>query len=275
MKASNHTHEYKAVLFDLDGTLLNSERAIHADNVRVLKGLIARGVYVGFATGRPPLSVLPYAQLLEANAPLIHMNGGVVRDWRTGNVIWERTLSTSTALATLASARAMIEHANVYVDHEIWIEARSPTSLESEVKDGVPHTLVPDLVARLHREAIAPHKIMLITQSDTIRPLTSVVGAAVGDGASLVNSEPTYLEVLPRGCNKGEAATHLAAHLGITMKDIVAFGDNLNDLELLTTCGLGVAMANAHADVLTRVPTHIGHHDTNTIATFLESVFSS
>jgi len=230
-------------------------------------------VYVGFATGRPPLSVLPYAQLLDVNAPLIHMNGGVVRDWRTGEVLWERTLSTSTALATLASARALIEHANVYVGHEIWIEARSPRSLESEVKDGVPHTLVPDLLARIHRERIAPHKIMLITRPDTIPALTSVVRAA-SDGASLVHSEATYLEVLPRGCNKGEAATHLAAHLGITMKDVVAFGDNLNDLELLTTCGLGVAMDNAHGDVLAQVPTHIGHHDTDAIARFLEPLFS-
>jgi Cof subfamily protein (haloacid dehalogenase superfamily) len=265
---------YKLVLFDLDGTLLTSDRAIHPANVAAIRALMDRGVRVGFSTGRPPLSVLPYAELLQANAPFIHMNGGVVRDWRTGTVIWERVLSTSTALATLAAARAMILHANVYVGHEIWIEQRSPTSLESEVKDGVPHTLHDDLVPRLARERITPHKIMLIAPPDIIAPLTAVVSAAVGDEATLVNSEPTYLEVLPRGCSKGEAATHLAAHLGITMNEVVAFGDNKNDLELLTSVGLGVAMGNSHPDVLARVATHIGHHDTDTIAQFLARTFA-
>jgi Cof subfamily protein (haloacid dehalogenase superfamily) len=264
--------KYKLVLFDLDGTLLTSERAIHPANAAAIRALMERGVRVGFSTGRPPLSVLPYAELLQANAPFIHMNGGVVREWRTGTVIWERVLSTSTALATLAAARAMVQHANVYVGHEIWIEQRSPTSLESEVKDGVPHTLHDDLVPRIAREKITPHKIMLITPADVIPALTSVVAAAVGDDATLVNSEPTYLEVLPRGCSKGEAATHLAAHLGITMAEVVAFGDNKNDLELLTSVGLGVAMGNSHPDVLARVPVHIGHHDSDTIAQFLATL---
>lgn len=257
---------YRLVLFDLDGTLLRSDRSIHPANVEVIRRLMERGVRVGFSTGRPPLSVQPYAELLQANAPFIHMNGGLVREWRSGTVIWERKLSSTTALATLAAARPLIQHANVYVGHEIWIEARSPTSLESEVKDGVPHTVHTNLMSRL----ATPHKIMLITHEHVIPELTRVVAAAVGDGATLVNSEPMYLEVLPRGCSKGEAATHLAAHLGIAMKEVVAFGDNKNDLELLTTVGLGVAMANSHADVLARVATHIGHHDTDAIARFLE-----
>lgn len=261
--------KYRLVLFDLDGTLLTSERTIHPANVAAIRALMDRGVGVGFSTGRPPLSVAPYAELLQANAPFIHMNGGVVRDWHTRTVIWERTLSTSIALATLAAARAMILHANVYVGDEIWIEQRSPTSLESEVKDGVPHTLDADLVPRIAREKIAPHKIMLIAPPDVITALTAAVAAAVGDEATLVNSESTYLEVLPRGCSKGEACTHLAAHLGITMQEVVAFGDNKNDLELLTSVGLGVAMGNSHPDVLARVAMHIGHHDTDAIAQFL------
>jgi Cof subfamily protein (haloacid dehalogenase superfamily) len=265
---------FKLVLLDLDGTLLTSARAIHPENVRVLKALMERGVHVGFSTGRSPLSSLPYAQLLEASAPLIVMNGGVVRDWRTGTTIWERVLSTSTALQTLAAGRAMVQHANVYVGHEIWIEAPSATSMESELKDGVPHTLVPDLVERLSHENIRPHKIMLIANPDAIPALTGVVAGVVGEGASLVNSEPSYLEVLPPGCNKGEAATHLAAHLGVAMSEVIAFGDNKNDLELLTSCGLGVAMGNAHADVLARVTTHIGHHDTDAIARFLTATFA-
>lgn len=268
---------FRLVLLDLDGTLLNSARAIHGDNVRVLKALMARGVMVGFATGRPPLSVIPYARQLQANAPLIHMNGGLVREWRTGQVIWQRVLSTSTALAALGAARGVIEHVNVYVGDEIWIEARSPASLQSEAKDGVPHTLVPDLCARIEREQIKPHKLMLITQPEAIGALTSRVGASLGagdgEGASLVNSEPSYLEVLPRGCHKGAAAAHLAAHLGISMGEIVAFGDNRNDLELLGSCGLGVAMGNSHVEVLARVATHIGHHDSDAIARFIERTF--
>lgn len=261
---------YRLVLFDLDATLLDSRRGIHEENVRAIARLTAAGVRVGLATGRPPLSVTPYVERVRPNAPLVHFNGAMVRDFASGTVIFERSLERRAAVGCLAIARAHGFHANLYVGSQIWIEAVSPTSRESELKDGVPHTVMGDLRAALEKAASAPTKILCIGAPEAIGPLTAALQAAHGADVTLVNSEPTYLEVLPPGCSKLEAAKELARHLSIGIDEVMAFGDNLNDLELLTGCGLGVAMGNSHARVLAEVSTHIGHHDTDAIARFLD-----
>ena len=260
------------VLLDLDGTLLTSARTIRDGNVRALRRIMDAGVHVAFSTGRAPRSAQPYAERVQPNAPLIHFNGAVVRDWRTRKLVFARALSAQTALAALDAAEGLALHANVYVDDDIWIRERSATSRVSEEKDGVPHTVIGDVAARLEGGAAQPTKVMLIAPPARIPALTAAVSRAVGDDAALVNSEPEYLEVLPRGCSKRTAAEALCAHLGIALADALAFGDNKNDLELLESCH-GVAMANSHPDVLARVPTHIGDNDSDAIARFLDDAF--
>ena len=65
----------------------------------------------------------------------------------------------------------------------------------------------------------------------------------------IVRSNKRYLEFLPEGVNKGSAVEILARHLGIDIKDIMCFGDNLNDMEMIQKAGLGVAMDNGHDDL--------------------------
>ena len=260
---------YRLVLFDLDATLLDSRRQIGDENVRAIARLTTAGVRVGLATGRPPLSVAPYVERMRPNAPLVHFNGAMVRDFGSGRVIFERTLDRDAAAGCIALARAHGFHVNLYMGSQIWIDSPSATSRESEVKDGVPHRVMRELVAALRSSSVAPTKLLCIGPPEGIAPLTAAVRAAHGDAVTLVNSETTYLEVLPPGCSKLEAARALATHLSISIDEVMAFGDNLNDLELLTGCGLGVAMGNSHPEVLARVATHIGHHDTKAIAGFL------
>jgi Cof subfamily protein (haloacid dehalogenase superfamily) len=265
---------YRLILLDLDGTLLNARREIHAENLRALRALMKSGVHVGIATGRPPLSVRPYAELLSPNAPLVHFNGAMARDWSSGRVIFERALPFDAALAAIRVARSMRFHVNVYVGDEIWIDQKTPTSRESEEKDGVPHRVVGDVVARLREDTPAITKLMFIGPRENIGALTKAIVSVIHNGATLVNSEPEYLEMLPLGCNKLTAAEAVAKHLGIEMNQVIAFGDNKNDLELLLGAGLGVAMGNAHADVLSQVKVKIGHHNTDAIARFLDKTFS-
>ncbi len=261
---------YRLVLFDLDATLLDARRGVHDDNVDAIARLVAGGVRVGLATGRPPLSVAPYVERVRPNAPLVHFNGALVRDAASGAVIFERSLARDVAAACLDVVRAHGFHANLYVGAQIWIERVTATSEESERKDGVPHTVMGPLVDALAAAPRAPTKILSIGPPERVAALTRDLEAAHGGQVALVNSEPSYLEILPPGCSKLEATRHLAAHLGVALGEVMAFGDNLNDLELLTGCGLGVAMSNSHARVLAEVRTHIGHHDTDAIARFLD-----
>ncbi|HEY4221020.1 MAG TPA: Cof-type HAD-IIB family hydrolase [Myxococcota bacterium] len=263
---------YRIALFDLDGTLLTTERKIRAENASALRRLVDAGVHVAICTGRSPRSAKQYIELLElvdGKTPHVHFNGAMVREGG-GRMVHERTLAPDVALRALTASDGRILHANVYVGDEICIERASATSRESEVKDGVTHVLLEDLRARIRSGAAPVTKIMLIAEAASIPRLTSVIADAVADGAALVNSEPAYLEVLPPSCSKKTAAEVLAADLGLTLADVMFFGDNLNDLDLLLACGCGVAMANAHPDVLALISRQIGDNDSDAIARFLD-----
>jgi Cof subfamily protein (haloacid dehalogenase superfamily) len=259
----------KLILCDLDGTLLTQERTILDENVRALQAAMASGIHVAFATGRSPASVAPYVERVKPNAPLIHMNGAMVRDYGTGREIFVKTLAQDVAIRAIDDARAHGFHVNAYVGTEIWIEGRSETSRESEQKDGVSHLEKGPLAAALVAAQARPVKLLCIGEAARIPALTSSIDARDSAHVNLVNSEVTYLEVLPPGCHKLEGARALCAHLGIELSQVVAFGDNKNDLELLEGVGIGVAMGNAHEAVLARVTRGIGTHDTPAIGHFL------
>ncbi|MBW1808925.1 MAG: HAD family hydrolase [Deltaproteobacteria bacterium] len=265
---------YKLLLFDLDETLLNLARTIDPHNLRVLKKLMQNEVRVSFATGRSPRCAKQYAELLQPNAPLIHFNGAMVRDYKTGQILARENLPFKDALAALRVGADLKIHANLYLDDDILIAERTPISKESEIKDGVKHTVVGDLAGHLTKSGRAPTKILFIGDPALFPRFTSLLRQAFEHECVLVNSEPDYMEVLPVGVNKATGAASLAAHLGISLEDVIAFGDNKNDIEMLTECGLGVAMGNSHETLRAHADKIIGDHDSDAIAVFLEEQFS-
>ena len=88
-----------------------------------------------------------------------------------------------------------------------------------------------------------------------------------------MNSEPDYLELLPAGIDKRHGAQRALTAVGLGLSDIVAFGDGLNDLELLEHAGLSVAMQNAHPVIQQRADVIIGANHTDAIARFLTERF--
>ena len=254
------------LLFDLDGTLLNSQRRIPESSLATLKEWMAQGAQVGLATGRSLRSALPYAQAIHANGPLILFNGGLVWDPIASAPIAQQLLPRDDAVSALSIATELGIHANLYLGDPIAIAQSSPTSRESEVKDGVPHTVVGDLVVYCTGD---PYKVLLIDKSGDFDAFKAQFRAVAKTPCTLVHSEPTYLEVLPAGICKGSALPAVEEHTGIPARRIMAFGDGLNDLELLEVSGCGVAMGNALDPVKERADVVIGDCDSDAIERFL------
>ena len=96
-----------------------------------------------------------------------------------------------------------------------------------------------------------PHKILVIGSPPDVDALGAEVRAARLP-VHAVTSEPTYLEILPPGISKGTALPALLSALGLSPAEVVAVGDNWNDLEMIEAAGLGVAMGHAPAGVRAR-----------------------
>lgn len=261
--------DVRLLLFDLDGTLLGPGRRVSEANARALRSAMDRGIQVGFATGRSLRSASPWVEALRPTGPLILLNGGMVWDVSARRPLLERHLPRADARAALAVAAELGVHANLYLGERIAIAHGSETARRSEVKDGVPHTVVGDLVAHLDGQSDDPFKVLCIDETGGIGALADRLRQVLEFGSVLVHSEPTYLEVLPPGVSKGAALSVVTEHTGIAPRDMIAFGDGLNDMELLAAVGRGVAMENAHPRLRDCADVVIGSHDTDAIAAFL------
>lgn len=248
---SNHTR-YRLIVLDVDGTLVDRERRISAATLRALATAQAHGIRVTLATGRMYASALPYAQQIQADAPLILYNGARIQDPAGGAILYSSHLPRAQVVRALRLAQQFDVHANLYLGESIYIERVSEVSRESARKDGVNQVPVGDLVRFLEGRVDDPVKILMIGPDGRLEALAAAYRAD-GSGAEelphLVRSEATYLEIQPRGTSKGAGLIRVCGLLGIPASATMAFGDNLNDLEMIQAAGLGVAMGNAHADV--------------------------
>lgn len=227
--------------FDVDETLVDSSRRIVPDLAAALARCRARGIGLGLATGRMYESALPYSRAIGANAPLILCNGARIHDPGTGEVLFSRTLALDEAVRALRLVKRHQLHVNVYCNDHIYIEQESDTSRQSAEKDGVVQHSVGDLEAFLNGD---PMKLLIIGPGHKLEALRADY-EAVPHRSEVVRSEPTYLEILPDGVSKGSALAEVSRLTGVPLSQIAAFGDSNNDLELLRTAGIGIAVANA------------------------------
>lgn len=260
---------YRLIVLDVDGTLVDRERRISPGTLRALAAAQARGIRVTLATGRVLASARPYAQKIKADAPLILYNGARIQDLASEAILYAANLPRHQAVQALRLVQRFGLHANLYLGDGIYIERVSETSRESARKDGVEQVPVGDLVGFLERQHEDPVKILIIGPGERLDTLGAAYRAGTWDLPHIVRSEPTYLEILRRGVTKGAALVRLCELLDLPPSAAVAFGDNLNDLEMILAAGLGVAMGNAHAD-LKRVATVVApSHDEDGVAAVL------
>lgn len=240
---------YRLLVADIDGTLVNAAREITPPVRAAVAAAQARGVRVTLATGRIWPSARQFVEGLGADPPVILYNGGLVYDFATGEVWFRQTLPRAQARDVLTLLRrhpAVQPH--LYVDDRVYIPAMNETTALYQRKDRVQTEAVGDLADWLR---VDPMKILIIGE----RPALEAVAADIDRLPARVNhvfSEATYLEVLPPGISKGAALRAMAARLGCAPAEIIAVGDNLNDLTMLEFAGLGVAMANAPAALRAR-----------------------
>lgn len=233
---------YRLLVADIDGTIVTSRREITPGVLEAVRGAQALGVRVLLATGRIWMSAERYVRGLGADPPAILYNGGLVVDFATGEE-WRRVfLDYDHARAVLEILRGFPEvQPHVYAGDRVYTGRVNEITERYRRKDRLHVEEVGDLVEFLPRHAM---KILIIGE----RPHLERVAVEVRAHPMPINtvfSEETYFEILPVGSSKGEALRLVAERLRIPPAQTIAVGDNLNDLEMIQTAGLGVAMGNA------------------------------
>ncbi|HHY46360.1 MAG TPA: HAD family hydrolase [Firmicutes bacterium] len=239
---------YRLLVTDIDGTLVDSNQRLPLENLRSIRWLISSGRLFTFATGRTEESALPFARELGINAPAILYNGAKIVDLERGRILFERALPPKAAREALALVKPLSVHVTLYLNGKVYVEKIDDTVKEYMRKDRVSCIEAGDLqdfLGSIRNTGLSPTKLLLIGD-DAI--LSSAQRAVQQHELPVrtVRSEPIYLEILPLGVSKGEALRILCRYLRIPLDQVVAVGNGPNDLEMIETAGLGVAVSNAH-----------------------------
>jgi hypothetical protein len=228
--------------FDLDGTLMGGDQRLTPAVRRAVARALDHGVVVTLATGRMFSATLPFAARLNITAPLICYQGGWIQA-RGGEVLYRIPLPSELARAALELGEAEGWHAVLYADGRLFArELAHPRRfyealLAPEVTVGAPWA-----------EVLAAHtadKVLFVADPPHIPAMAAALQQRFDGTAEVVQSHERFIEVVPRGVDKGAALAWVAEHLGIPQAEVLAAGDQGNDLSMVRWAGRGVAMGNA------------------------------
>ena len=256
----------KRLLFlDLDGTLLNDAKEITAGNRASLAKTLERGHGVIITTGRPLKSALEQARRLGLDQPgcyTIAYNGAMVYDWGKQDTIFCRALEIPTVIRTFEKANELGEHIQTYDSHDVLVEPRGDDDAVRRYCKMVSMTyrVIEDVHTDLKEE---PVKCLVINyeKEDGLVAMQAWIQENM-EQLDCFRSSEYFLEVVPKGMNKGEAVKMLCNLLNVEIDDAVAVGDAANDLAMLKAAGIGVAMSNG-TDEVKAVASYITTRDNN------------
>ena len=258
---------YRLVVVDLDGTARSRRLGVTPGVRRAIAAARARGVRVCVATGRMWASAAPWIETLGADSPAILYNGGQVYDFAVTRILHDRRLAAESTRQSLALIRRDGElQPHLFLDDRVYVERGHPLTDAYADDDGLTCNVVTAFEPLLSGD---PHKILVIGTSKRVEALDLAVRAA-RVAVHTVQSEPTYLEFLPPETSKGTALVAMLEVLGIPAADVIAVGDGFNDLEMIETAGLGVAMGDAPEGVRARADYVCGSADEEGLREVLE-----
>ena len=228
---------------DLDGTLLRNDKSISKENLEAIEYFKSEGGYFTIVTGRMPCTVTDIYNAVKPNAPFGCINGGGLYDGEGGKYIWTQSLSRD-ALELAEYLDSHIEGLGIQLNtfDKIYF-ARDNKAMELfRLVTGAPH-----LKTDFGDFDLPLAKIVLgDTSEERLDLVASLLNGHPRAGEfDFTRSAPILHEILPKGTNKGRVLPILADHLGIDMSKTVAIGDYNNDVEMLRTAHVGVAVANA------------------------------
>ncbi len=242
---------YKMLVSDLDETLLNDDGTVHADNLAAIKTAVAHGFKFVPNTGRSFNSVQALLKTLglydQAGQYVISYNGAAIVENKDNQVLLTRGMDRELA-AQIFRAGLVNDQVDVhiYTVDTLFIHNISPTDKQYMAERGVPYELMAsdDLAFLANEQPVM--KVIFEHPDQAVREqIRDAVLAAVGaDAVEATFSSSRYVEFNTKGVDKGSASLLLGEKLGIQRDEIIAAGDNNNDLKMLTAVGLGVSVAN-------------------------------
>lgn len=267
---------------DLDGTLLNRNSTVSPHSIEKINYLLQKGMLFTIATARTPATVVPLLEQLQIDIPAVLMNGAVLYDIRRKLYIRTNGFTDNSALRyiDLLEKRGLITF--VYrIDNNKLKVFHKPLAydIQREFKrqrENTPYKeFIPTINYSVELLDNPPLFLMVIDRFDKLQTAAAEINRAGKCSLfcyrDVVDLEYGYLEIYPKGVSKAATAQQIIDKL--TPWEVVAFGDNLNDMPLFKIADRRYAPENAVDEVKQQATAIIADNDHDGVALFLEKDF--
>jgi Cof subfamily protein (haloacid dehalogenase superfamily) len=247
----NFMMEYKLVVLDVDGTLLNEDKKITPRTKTALLKIQQLGVHIVLASGRPTYGVTPLARelALDKNGGyILSYNGGQIINMQTHELLFEKRVNPE--MLPYLEQKARKNEFPIFTYHQDTILTTHPEN-ERILKEAELNGMQVKGVAEFANAVdFWPCKCMLVSEDgDALTELETHWKRRLAGSLDVFRSEDYFLEIVPQDIDKANTLSWLMEKLGIEAKDVIAIGDGVCDVTMIQLAGLGVAMGNAQDSV--------------------------
>lgn len=268
----------KIIFSDIDGTLLNADREVSQQTISQIKSIHKEIPFV-LVSARMPQQMHYIQECLGIlGQPLIAYNGALVMHGNQKIHSQEMPLSL---VENLMEYNQQISNGKIHISlyntnqwyaptYDYWAKREenntrtSPQILENE-----------KVIEKWRNENKGVHKIMLMGEFDYIEPMYQHLTAVLGHDIHVYRAKDTYIEIADVKVSKLTGIQALLKHqYPFSLSEVMAFGDNYNDIEMLQNVGYGIAVANAREQVKAVAKDITGHHKEDGVAQYLKKFFN-
>ncbi len=228
---------------DLDGTLIRNDHSISEKNLDAIEYFKSEGGLFTFVTGRMPYTARSIRDIVKPNAPIGCINGGGIYDYENEKYIFMKSLPADhTELIDYILDRVEGTSVILHAPDRMYFSVSNDASEAHRISTNTPfaeadYRTFGGEVAKVIFADSKEERLLLVAELLKAHPR-----AAEFD---FVRSDKTLYEILPRDTTKGAIMPRLVEHLGIDIGRTVAVGDYYNDVDMLSSVGVGIAVANA------------------------------
>lgn len=240
--------QVKLVFSDIDGTLLNSQHQLTAETKEIVNHLIVKDIPMVLASARPPHAMRSIASELQLRTPLVCYNGALIVDYDRHNKFKTLFSLPIERLDTLLVYQILYQDCpdvsvSVYSEDKCYVDTIDWWNQQEAKITGFQPTVL-SLKAFL-KDYHPVHKILCMGEPDQLDNVIKKLDEAGILDISYYRSKSTYLELTNHSVSKLSAMNIMAKKLHINTEEIVSIGDNDNDLSMIISAGIGIAMGNA------------------------------
>ena len=228
----------RLIVLDLDGTTLRNDKTVSQNTIETLLKVKERGHHILFATARPPRDAYKYVPIILRDNPIICYNGAAIISSEDLKIIYEKQITKKDVLKVL-------DVCEKYGYNQLSIEVNDTlySNFDTTPFFGNAKNEIVDL-----REMNYDSAFKVIICSDKLIN-EEILNKFPNTVKGTITDKKILCQIMNSESSKWIAITSLSKKMNIAEKDIIAFGDDTNDLEMLKFAGIGVAMENSEKTV--------------------------